>query len=332
MFKIWYLRLHGWIALIFSLPMLALVLTGLVLSVEPIMQVSSLKPGSITTEKVLSWLDEHDKEGKARSISHRPYDHSLSIEGAGPDGEVEIDLRTGKEFADDDNGYYWADQITWARRTHEHLTVYNVELTIISTYVMMLVILLGILMGLPKIRNNVAGWHKATAWFLLPLVIASPLTGLFISHGVTLNFSPAPAQQAAPAQPRPAGAPQQGRPQQAGLPVAEAVKLVGAQHDLSNLIWLRQRGGRQLARIWEGGEARVYAVTREGLVPANRNFSRLFHEGNFAGIWSGIMNVVISFALILLTLTGAWLFVTKQIRKYRNRRLKAEWAKAQPAE
>ncbi|HRJ69388.1 MAG TPA: PepSY-associated TM helix domain-containing protein, partial [Beijerinckiaceae bacterium] len=188
MLKIWYLRLHGWIALIFSLPLLALILTGLILSVEPIMQVSTVKPGSITTEKVLGWLAEHDAEGKARSLSHRPYDHLFSIEGAGPEGEVEIDLRTGKEFADGVDAWYWSDWITWARRTHEHLTVYNVELTVVSTYVMILVILIGILMGLPKIRNNVAGWHKATAWFLLPLVIASPLTGLFITHRISLNF------------------------------------------------------------------------------------------------------------------------------------------------
>ncbi|HRJ70439.1 MAG TPA: hypothetical protein PK812_12630, partial [Beijerinckiaceae bacterium] len=129
------------------------------------------------------------------------------------------------------------------------------------------------------------------------------------------------------AQPRPAG----GARQQAGIPIAEAVKMIGEKHDLTNLIWLRQRGGNQLVRLWEGGEARVYALTKDGLRPTNRNFARLFHEGNFAGIWSGLMNVIISFALLLLTVTGAWQFVTKQIRKYRNRRLKAEWGKAQAA-
>src|SRR5262249_35563041 len=37
---------------------------------------------------------------------------------------------------------------------------------------------LGIPMGWPRLRNTLAGWHKGTAWFLLPLVILSPLTGL----------------------------------------------------------------------------------------------------------------------------------------------------------
>lgn len=327
MLKRWYLTIHGWAAVVFALPILGVVLTGLLLSFDPIIQVTSVQPGALTTEKVLGWLAEHDPDNKAGALFHRPYDHSFEIDG--DDGEVEIDLRTGREFSETAGGIYWSDWMGWARRTHEHLTIANVELTVISTWIMLLIVVIGILMGLPKIRNTVAGWHKAAAWFLLPLLIVSPLTGLFITYGVTMNFSqstPPPArpaveqvQGASPARPMP-------------LTMAEAVRIIGETKDLSTMTWLRTRGGRLLVRLWEGGEARAYVVSRNGLSPANRNFSRIFHEGTFGGIWGGVMNVIISLALMLLSVTGLWLFVTKQIRKYRNRRLRAQWNTAQPAE
>ena len=45
-------------------------------------------------------------------------------------------------------------------------------------------------MGLPRLRNTVAGWHKATAWILLPLVVLSPLTALAMAFGVTFTTPP----------------------------------------------------------------------------------------------------------------------------------------------
>ena len=230
------------------------------------------------------------------------------------DGEVEIDLVT-REPAVEDGSWEWSSLFRYSRRLHEHVSIAGLELTIASTVVMLVVILLGVLMGLPRIRNNVAGWHKAAAWFLLPVLIISPLTGLFLPMGVSLN----PFSGEAPAKSAP-------------LPIVEAVAIIGQSHDLSNLIWLRQRGGRQMARLWDGQEARGFAVTKEGLKPLPRNISRIVHEGNFYGIWSGLLMVVTSLAFILLMATGLWLFVTKQIRKSQNRRARAAAAAGQPAE
>jgi hypothetical protein len=78
------------------------------------------------------------------------------------------------------------------------------------------------------------------------------------------------------------------------------VQIVGKSHDLSNLIWLRQRGGRQMVRLWDGQEARAFAVTKEGLQPVPRNFSRMIHEGNFLGVWSGLMKVITGLAFMML--------------------------------
>jgi uncharacterized iron-regulated membrane protein len=46
---------------------------------------------------------------------------------------------------------------------------------------------------------------------------------------------------------------------------------------------------------------------------------RLFHEGNFAGIWSALMNVVISLALAGLMVTGLVIWARRRFRKRRPR-------------
>jgi hypothetical protein len=127
------------------------------------------------------------------------------------------------------------------------------------------------------------------AWGLLPLIALSPLTGLLLSAGVTFT-----GPSAAPAAREP-------------MKLAEAVRIVGRDHDLSSLVWLRPRRGELMVRLVENGEYKVYAVTRDGTVALPRNWPRLWHEGNFAGAWSALMNLVISFAMVGLLLTGLWI-------------------------
>jgi uncharacterized iron-regulated membrane protein len=42
--KILLLRLHRWTALVFALPLLTLIVSGLILSFEPVVQFSGIKP------------------------------------------------------------------------------------------------------------------------------------------------------------------------------------------------------------------------------------------------------------------------------------------------
>ena len=126
----------------------------------------------------------------------------------------------------------------------------------------------------------------------------SPLTGLFLVYNIT--FTSPPARPAAP---------------QAPLTLKEAVRILGKDHDLSGLVALRSIGGRLLGRVAEGGEYVNYVVTREGATAAQRNWPRLWHEGNFAGVWSSLMNVVISVAMIGLLVTGVWIWLRRKLRK-----------------
>jgi uncharacterized iron-regulated membrane protein len=106
----------------------------------------------------------------------------------------------------------------------------------------------------------------------------------------------------------------------APLRLAEAVRIIGERHDLSSLVWIRSQGGHLLARLVEGGEYRVYAVTREGTTAMPRNWPRLWHEGNFAGAWSALLNLIASLAMIGLLVTGPLIWLRRRLR-LRARRL-----------
>lgn len=303
--KPWYLKLHRWIALLFSLPLIIVLGTGLVLSIEPWLVVKSIKPHTLTAGQVEALLDRYDPQGRAGAISHRSYDDTLTI-GRPANGSV-IDLATGARQAAPSA---LAATLSTMRRTHEHFLFDLDWVVIASSFAMLVLALLGVVMGWPRIANTLAGWHKATAWGLLPLIVVSPLTGLFLAYRVTFTAPPA-------------GGPPQGAP----LSLKQAVAMAGASHDLSSLVWMRSLGGRMTMRIVEDGEYRLYTVTSTGTAALPRNWPRLWHEGNFAGVWSSLMNLVLSLAMLGLLFTGGWIWLRRTMRS----RVHAQRTEAAPA-
>lgn len=289
------LRLHRWITLIFAIPLAVLIITGLILSAEPIMQDWASRTSPVPKDKLIAMLDRHDPGGKARGIILRTYENRMVLQGVGEDGSLDIELSTG-EVIDDSERTMLSDIIGDARRLHEHF-IYDLEgVVTASTIAMLVLIALGILMGWPRLRNSLSGWHQGVAWFGLPLLILSPLTGLAIAFGITFSAAP-PRERAEP------------------VPVRQALERLAEKTDPSGLIWLRQRGGRLLARVNEGGVFRVYQVSQAGAVPASANWPRALHEGNFAGIWSGLMVLATSLALLGLLVTGLWIYIRRTLRK-----------------
>ena len=285
------LRLHRWVALAFALPLLLVLGTGLILSVEPIMVERGIVPGSLDAAKVQAILAKHDPQGQARAITFRSYEQGMTI-SAGRSGGTTVDVRTAAAVPQGGMSQFMVTM----RRMHENLLLEAGWLVIASTVAMLVLALLGVLMGLPRFSNTLAGWHKGMAWGLLPLVVLSPLTGLFLAMGISFTSPPVIDKS---------GAAQNLR---------DAVRIVGEKHDLSSLVWLRPQGGRTMVRLVEGGEFKVFVVTPQGTVQTQRNWPRLWHEGNFAGSLSALLNVVTSFALIGLLFTGIWIWASRTLR------------------
>lgn len=293
MLKPWFLRIHRWTTLVFAIPLAMLIVTGLILSFEPM--VIGTAPTPVNADALTAVLAKHDPDGKARSLVIRSYAGTVSIGGTQRGQMTHIDLTTNEKIA---SPGLLATLFATSRQLHETFLFQLRWLVTASTIAMLVLIALGLLMGWPRLRNTLAGWHKGTGWFLLPLLILSPLTGLFLAFGVTFT-SPLPSP--------PAGA--------APVALAEAVRIVAAAHDLARVTWIRPLGGPLMARLNDDGEMRVFSVTRSGLTPAARNWPRLLHEGNWSHILAPTINVAISFALVLLLTTGLWIWARRTFRR-----------------
>ena len=281
------LKLHRWISLVFALPLLIIIATGLILAFQPIAQVAAIKPQSVDAIRVVELIRQYDPDGKARGLSIDASTQHITLQGA---AVSEIDLTTGAPTASP----IMSKVFLWARLAHEHLIVLS-WLVIASTMAMIVVMCMGILMGLPRLRNTLSGWHKGAAWFTLPLILLSPLTGLCMALGLTFQSGGAPA----------AG-------KRVSLP--EAVSIIARDHDVSQVNSIGNRGGRMMARIFEGDELRAYAVSADGIAALPRNWPRLLHEGNWSLLGSAA-NVLISAVLLSLLVTGVLIWARRRLRR-----------------
>jgi uncharacterized iron-regulated membrane protein len=288
------LRLHRWITLVFAIPLAVLIVTGLVLSFEPIMNDRQFTGRSIALADVEQVLAKFDADKKANTLNVRAYDNIVVVSEGRGQKSTRVNLTT--KDAVPPTQTLWSDTLTTARRLHESLLLDLKWLVDWSTIAMTVSMVLGLFMGWQKFRPTLGGWHRTTAWVLSPLLLLSPLTGLAIAYQITF---------AGPA-PRPEGPP---------VPLHEAVKLVAAKHDLASVVWIRPQGGAMRARLYDGREAKVFAVTRNGLVSGPQSWPRAVHEGVWAGVYSGILNVVVSLALMGLMTTGLIIWGRRTLRR-----------------
>ena len=104
------------------------------------------------------------------------------------------------------------------------------------------------------------------------------------------------------------------------MPMVDAVQIVAKSHDLANVVSIRLRGSGTMARIYDGGELRGYAVTADGTKAMPRNWPRLIHEGNWSATIGGTLNAVTSVALLTLLTTGLWIWARRNLRRRTQRR------------
>jgi PepSY-associated TM region len=245
---------------------------------------------SVDAAQIVGLLGRYDPEGKARGLFINGSTQRLKLQAP---GAPEIDLSTGEPAT---SPSVLGNVFLWARFTHERLLGLP-WLVSASTIAMLIIMILGIAMGWPRLRNTLSGWHKGAAWFALPLILLSPLTGLAMAFGLTFQGG------------WPAGS--TGRP----LPLTDAVRLVAQSHDLGRLVSIGARGGRMMARLYEEGELRAYAVTSDGLVALPRNWPRLIHEGNWSAMISDPLNLITSIVLLGLLTTGVLLWSRRRLRR-----------------
>lgn len=294
------LRLHRWLTFVFALPLAVVVVTGLILSFEPMTETG--RPSvPLTTDRLIELIGANDPTGAAQGLAIRGRDDTLVL--SVPGKSTEIDLVTG--------GVKPADQASAltalyraARPIHERLIYDQGWIVIASTGALLIISGMGLLMGWPRLKNTLGGWHSTAAWIALPLVILSPLTGLMMVMGLGGSMPPA---------------------QGARMPLVEVVRQVADRHDIADLVSIRGRGGRVMARVVEGSTVINYAVTPSGLQPLATNWPRALHEGNWNVVAGPVANIGVSIVFIGLIGTGLWIWTrrTMRLRRVRRERLAA---------
>ncbi len=291
-----WLKIHRWISILFALPLAIVIVTGLILSFQPVAQHVAIKPGALSEAQLIALIQKHDPKGEARSLFMDPTQGILSLSPVNG-APIKIDLSHGEISTKPES--FSAKLFSSSRRIHERLLFGLDPLVPLSTAAMLVLIALGLLMGLPHyLRNDLTSWHKWTAWTLLPLLIISPLSGLALSFNVT--FTDPLAREPA-------------------LPLIKAVQLTAAFTEPANILFIANRGGRQIVRTMEDGAVKSYTAASGGLRSMAPNWPRLIHEGNWAGLWSGWLNALTAAAMVLLLGTGLTMWARRSFRRRKPR-------------
>lgn len=288
------LRWHRRLALVFALPLAALMLSGLILSAEPAAQLASRTPGALSAETILAALARHDPEGRADRLAYRAGENALEIGGPRFGAPLLIDLATLEPRREAGAA---ARVFALARRLHLTLLLDLSALVLASTAVLAVLLLLGVAMGWRRLSNTMPGWHRGLGWLGLPLLLAVPVTGLLMSFNITFV---------------PQGGPMPAAMAPAPMSLAQAVERAGRQHDLGEMVWIRRMGPRHMLRSGAGERFQGHVLTPAGFIPVPRNWPRSLHEGLWGGYAGSVVNMLLSVAMIALAVTGLTLWLRRR--------------------
>lgn len=152
------IRLHRWVALVFALPLVVVIGTGLVLAVEPALKANA-PDGAVTPARLEAVIAAADPAGGSGSLFVRAYDGTATVGGRG--GSRTFDLAT----AIPSSLGPLAAVFQTSRRLHETLLLDLGWLVTASTVALVALAPLGLLLGWPGLRNTIGGWHGSPAGF-----------------------------------------------------------------------------------------------------------------------------------------------------------------------
>ncbi|MDR3409836.1 MAG: PepSY domain-containing protein [Formivibrio sp.] len=275
------IKIHRWLALFLAPVFLLILISGAILAFKPIVQSGSA--AALNVPALITSLNKVDPQGQAGMLSVASDGNSFELRsrGAGPNGTFDVVTAAPVQAS----GFNLFD---FALRLHKSLLIGAGGLVEMATYVMVGLVFSGLLMGRPKLRNTVSGWHAGLGWLGLPLVVITPVTGLLMA--LHLGMPSLPVYESAD-QP---------------LPIVRTLEIASQQVDLSHLT--QARSFRRGAVMLSTGSA-THIVSGSGQLTTSTQgpgWVRMLHEGTWAGAWSGLFSLLSALSLIGLLATGVW--------------------------
>ncbi len=290
---------HRWAALTLAPVFLLILLSGAILAFKPMLDSGpAAPPAPVSLATVAAALDAIDPAHQAAAVNLAADGRSIALKGS-PTVTGTFDLATRTPIA----GGGDFDLFAFALNLHKNLLVGAGIVVEIATYVMVALLAVGLLLGLPKLRNTLMGWHGGLGWLALPLAALAPVTGLLMTLHIGTGALPRIEPSAQP------------------IAMARAIEAASEQADLTGFIAARRfRQGSVLLTAANANGPLRYLVSGTGQVVPLTEGPRLvkqLHEGTWAGPWSGALNFLAALTLMGLMVTGlySWLRRWRQARR-----------------
>ncbi len=280
--------LHRWTALLLTPVFAAVLLSGAVLALEPMLagRDRAAPPAHpLDVNRLLAVLDSVDPGHAAPFVAIGPERTTIMVARSRREGGW-FDLATGRPAAPPPD-VERADVFSVARRVHERLWFGLEGLVGLATVAMVLLVLAGPFLARPGSGGRTPlGWHIKAGWVLWPLFLLLPLSvGLMKMHPRLVSDRTPP-----PASPR------------------DGIAAASRQLDLGTLAAAQGLPGGVTFLVLAGEHGVRRYVVRNGTVTSADSrvatFGRLVHEGTWAGPLSGAINLVGALGLLAMMLSG----------------------------
>jgi sulfite reductase (NADPH) flavoprotein alpha-component len=292
-------RLHRWISLILAPLFLITLISGALLTLEPILGVGGSRARVPVDEAALAGaLARLDIAASARGLDIDPGGTVAELKFGHGTPPARIDIASGALLPDSGP----ADFFAVLHDLHEDLLIDAKPIVEYSAWAMVLLILAGPLLAWPRLRNTVAGWHAGIGWVLLPLVLLPAGTEVLR----TLDVGRVQLTEAAPSSP----------PITWASAIAAAAQNGGAPVESAR----RLPGGGIAVTLGHGPDTRILVVTSQGsaAVAGGRNWMKDLHDGVWAAPWSGWVSLLSAGALLGLLGTGCFTWGRRRLAARRG--------------
>ncbi|BAU56908.2 assimilatory nitrate reductase large subunit [Halorhodospira halochloris] len=281
---------HRWAALLFT-PLLAMILiTGLILAFEGVVErhhSGSPAAQPVAVEQLEGFLQQVDRRQRARELALESGDVGvLTFSAAGQRYVEAYDLASAEliEERPSATGFFRT-----VRHLHKDLGLGLDWVVELATYALLVVLVIGPLLAWPYLQHTLVSWHNLLGWLTLPLVLLVSATAVLMIHEIGTPHLPPIDRDAQ-------------RPS-----LSEAVARAADEGGLTH-VWHVERF-EQVAYAVEGRSdagPRTLIVTPDQVaeVGSYPGWIANLHQGTWAGIWSALLNAFIALILLALTVTG----------------------------